>query len=264
MKRIQLFAMFLVLGISIANAWTKNADEAVVVLATKHLSVEAKETLIQYLGDTYLDDVQYLNTLERKKIATHTKEIHFLHLDKEYRPLKVEGDDALKAIEQSLTVIRARHSHSKSEVVKALRVVINLMCDIHNFSRVRIEGIPHSQGDFKFYWTGGDAGSRKNYKPVAWSHFWNAYGSYHVGMSGSLWAEDLSILMDSSRKSFSDGDLNKWVAQIGTDAAKLYTSWAKPDYQMTRRQRNELEELNSEMMARAAYRLAVLLNEAIK
>lgn len=264
MKRIQLFAMFIVLGVSIANAWTKNADEAVVVLATKHLSVEAKSALTHYLGDTYLDDVQYLNTLERKKVATHTKEIHFLHLDKEYKPMEVEGDDALKAIEQSLAVLRARNAHSEDEVVKALRIVINLMCDIHNFSNVRIEGVPQSQADFKFYWTGGDAGNRKKYRPVAWSHFWNAYGSYHIGMSGSLWAEDLSILMENSRKSFSAGDLNKWVAQIGADAAKLYASWATPDYQMTRRQRNELEELNSEMMARAAYRLAALLNDSLK
>ena len=259
MKR--LFAiLILALSVSVANAWVKSGDEAVVVLASKHLNANTSKLLTHYLGDSFADDVQYLNSLERSGNATFSKEIHFLHLKTDYTPSAVEGDDAFKEIERAAAVVKSRHSHSKDEVVKALRTIINLMCDIHNFSNVRIESIPHSQQAFKFKWTGGDAGKYKRYTTVAWSRFWNAYGDFHVGMSGNFWAEDLEYGLGKYAKEYAEGDLTAWVAQIGAKAAELYNSWAKPDYEMSRRQRNELEELNSEMMARAGYRLAKLLN----
>jgi hypothetical protein len=98
---------------------------------------------------------------------------------------------------------------------------------------------------------------------VAWSRFWNAYGDFHAGMSGNYWAEDLEYSLGKNAKAYAEGDITAWVAQIGSKAAELYNSWAKPDYEMSRRQRNELEELNSEMMARAGYRLAKLLNQIL-
>ncbi len=262
MKKILLVVLF-ALTISVANAWNQFAEEGVVVLASKHLSPEATTLLTQYLGDNYADDVQYLRTLERKKVAKHTKEIHYLHLDKDLKPLKVEGDDALVAIEQSLALVRARDLHSRAEVVKALRTIINLMCDIHHISSVRIAGVAHSQQDFKFAAYAGDYGKRKKTTMLKWSNLWSGYSNWHIGFSGNLWAEDMELCLGEKRAELSKGSLHDWVAQIGEKAAELYGR-INPEYVMTRRERNELEELNYEMMARAGYRLAVLLNEAIK
>ena len=47
MKKI-LFVLAFVLTVSVANAWNKMADEGVVVLASKHLSGEAKSMLTNY------------------------------------------------------------------------------------------------------------------------------------------------------------------------------------------------------------------------
>ena len=262
MKKILLVLAF-ALTVSVANAWNKMAEEGVVVLASKHLSSDAKSMLTKYLGDTYADDVQYLQTLERKKSANHTKEIHYLHLDNALLPAKVEGDDALTAIEQSLAVVRARNSYSAGEVRKALRTIINLMCDIHHLSNVRIEGVPHSQQDFTFLAYGGDIGKRKTTSKMKWSKMWSAYSNWHMGFSGNLWAEDIEVCLGAKREELSKGSLNDWATQIGETASKLYAK-ITPEYTMTRRERNELEELNYEMMARAGYRLAVLLNEAVK
>lgn len=262
MKKIYLI-LLLALTVSVANAWEKRPDEGVVVLATKHLSPEAKSMLTQYLGESYFDDVRYLNTLEQKKKATHTKEIHYLHLDKDLKPMKVEGDDALAAIEQSLAVVRTRDSYSKGEVVKALRTVINMMCDIHNLAYIRIEGVPHSQQDFKFTCYSGDYGKRKTTSQIKWSKFWDYYTYWHGGFSGNLWAEDMELCLGEKRAELSKGSMQDWVAQIGEKAAEIYAK-INPEYVMTRRERNELEDLNYEMMARAGYRLAVMLNEAVK
>ncbi len=254
--------IFLVVAFG-ANAWSLTQDEGVVVLATKHLSAEAKSVVENYLGTSYLDDVQYLVNLEKKKAATHPKEIHYLYLDKNLKPMKAEGGDVLTALEEMMTVVRNRNSYSKSEVVYALRSIINLMCDLHNFSNVRIEDVPHSYENFTFQCYGGDMGKRKVATKVWWTRFWNAYGGWHPGFSGNLWAEDLELCHGKQREELSVGSLYDWVAQIGAEASHLYER-IKPEYEMTRRERNELEYLNYEMIARAGYRLAALLNEVVK
>ena len=262
MKKILLVLAF-VLTVSVANAWNKMAEEGLVVLAAKHLSVEAKSMLTKYLGESYSDDVQYLRALEYKKVAKHTKEIHYLHLDNVLYPAKVEGDDALAAIEQSLAVVRARDSYSVDEVRVALRTIINLMCDIHHLSNVRIEGVPHSQQNFTFLVYGGDVGKRKITSKIKWSSLWSSYSNWHNGFSGALWAEDMELCLGDKREELSKGSLHDWATQIGEKAAELYCK-INPEYVMTRRERNELEMLNYEMMTRAGYRLAVLLNNTVK
>jgi hypothetical protein len=262
MKKIFLM-LALVMTVSVASAWEKRSDEGVVVLATKHLSPEAKSMVEKYLGSNYYDDVFYLRTLEAKKQASHSKELRFLHLAADLTPVGVEGEDALKGIEQSLAIVRARDLHSKAEVVKALRTLINLMCEMHNFSYVRIEGTPHSQSDFSFTCYAGDYGKRKTTSKMKWSKFWDIYGGWHTGFSGDLWAEDMELCLGDKREELSKGSLHDWATQIGKRAAELY-GCINPEYVMTRRERNELEELNYEMMACAGYRLAVLLNEVVK
>ena len=158
MKKIFL-VVALALTASVAGAWNNNADEGIVVLASKHLSAEAKSMVNQYLGESFADDVQYLTNLERKKKATHTTEIHYLHLDNRLQPKKVEGDDALATIEEMVAVIRTRDSYPAQTVTKALRILINLVCDIHNFANVRIDGVPHSQTEFSVQCYGGDIGN---------------------------------------------------------------------------------------------------------
>ena len=106
MKKIYL-VLALALGFCVnANAWNKAADAGVVAFASKHLSSEAAALVKKHIGESILDDVQYLTLLETKKKAKHTKEIHYLHLDANLQPMKVEGDDVLKAINNNLKVIR--------------------------------------------------------------------------------------------------------------------------------------------------------------
>ena len=253
--------LVLALTLSSAKAWEKRPDEGVFLLGVNHMTTEAQALVKEYLGENYNDDVRYLNNLEAAKKATHSEEIHYLHLKADFTPAEVEGDDALKAIEESLVIIRNRANHSKAEVQRAMRVVINLMCDMHNLSYVRIEGIPHSQESFSFKSYAGDVGKRKTTSDIKWKNFWVFYTYWHGGFSGALWAEDLDLSLGHKREEFSAGTLRDWAAQVGATSASLLER-INPDYEMTRRERNELEVLNCEMMAKAGFRLAVLFNEA--
>ncbi len=262
MKKIFLIVA-LVLSVSVANAWNKRADEGVVLLAEKHLTAEAKAMLNKYLGDSYADDVCYLYDLESSKTASHSNSIHYLYLDSELQPMEAEGGDALTEIKKVMEVVAGYKSRPDVVVTAALRTVINLMCDIHNLSNVRIESVPHSQKDFTFVWYKGDIGRWKKTSKISWANFWDSYIQWHKGYSGNLWAEELEVNLGDKRAEFSKGSLNDWAAEIGSVANELYAH-IKPEYVMTRRERNELENLNCEMMARAGYRLAALLNGALK
>ena len=177
MKKI-VISLMLVLSVSVANAWVQHCDEAVVILASEHLTPETKALLDQYLGTDYNDDVQYLYALEKAKKAKHTTEIHFLHLDKKLKPKKVKGDDAYVAIVNSLNVVANHKSHSAEEVTTALRTIINLMCDIHTISNVRIDKIPHSMADFTYQSPGAEMGkARKKMNTYKGSATWHNYNN---------------------------------------------------------------------------------------
>ncbi len=263
MKRLFLLFAFAAVA-SVANAWERRADEGVVVFATNHMTEGVKAVFTKYLGTDYYGDTHYLYLLEKEKKAKHSKEIHYLHLDSEFKPAKSEGDDALKAIEEALTVVRARNSHSTEEVIAALRTVINLMCDMHDLAKFRIEGIPHSQSDFKFHRRHHDIGKmRDKLVPMKWSSFWLAYSGRHLGFSGAYWAEDMELNLKDRFTAYSKGSLHDWVAENGAKSASYLTKY-NPDYVMSLRERNELEDVNYDMMLRAGCRLAALLNEVVK
>ena len=259
MKRILLLVVVLVSIASTASAWSPRHDEAAVILATKHLTPRALAFVKDCLGDSYDDDVAYLYKLEKGHQSPYSKSVHKLHLNADLTPKNVDGDDALKGLEQALEVVREHEKYSSFEVIAALRAVINLMCDIHNFANVCIDGVPHSQGDFKFQIVGG----RKGPSTAKWSTFFSSYINFHKGFSATYWAEDFEIYYGSEGMKLANGTLRDWVAQIGAKAAELYAT-NHPGREMPLRERLEYEPLAYEMVASTGYRLAALLNEAVK
>ena len=61
------------MSVSVANAWFKVCDEAVVILAAEHLTPKAKSVVDSYLGTKYGDDVQYLYALEKAQKSKHNE-----------------------------------------------------------------------------------------------------------------------------------------------------------------------------------------------
>lgn len=270
MKKIFLLLAF-VMTISVANAWSKRVDEAVMIVANEHLTTSAKKLVKKYLGKNFADDVQYLYAVEKEQAKTMDKrarrraaEVHYLHLDENFQPKRVKGKDAYKATQEALAVISNHKSHSKAEVTLALRTVINLMCDMHNLSKVRIDDIPHSQRDFKYKLPAGDYGKNLEViKTAKWSKAWNRFDGGYGYFTANYWAEDIRIYLGKDFDKYAKGSLNEWVAESGKMAAH-YLETYKPNAVVPYGFYKWREPVSYEQMIKATCRLAKLLNETIE
>ena len=233
-------------------------------MASQYFAPQTKAVVDRYLGAKYSDDVRYLYNLEAKKKAQHTKEIHYVHLDGNLQPMKVEGDDALVALEAALAVVASYENRSDEEMTKALRTVINLMSDIHHLSNYRIASIPYSQGVHSFTRRSYDYGPKmKETSKVVWNKIWYSFSKRYSGFSAAFWAYEMNVGAAKKKEEYSKGTLRDWVADNGAIAASYLTKYT-PDYFMTPLEFHSLEEVNYGMMARASFRLAALLNSTIK
>lgn len=261
MKKIFLLVAFALVA-SVASAWHTNSNAAVVVLATKHLTPEAKSVVVKHLGKTYEDDCGYIYSLERKLKRVGFTELHYLHLDKNFQPMDVDCDDALVALEKELALLAEREKHSDDEVKRALRFVINLMCDIHNFSNIRIENIPHSHTDFSFRRQKSEY-APNDYLTYKWSNYWIRHSNSYAVFHADLMAEDMELSNGKKYEEFTKGSLRDWVADNGAKAAG-YLEKMSPNSVITLREYLLHDFANYDMMTRAGFRLAVLLNNYIK
>ena len=263
MKKISLFLAF-VLTVAVANAWTNNCEEGIVIMATQHLESRAKAVVDRYLGTKYSDDIHYLYTLEGKKKAKHSKEIHYVHLDENLQPMSVDGDDALVALEEALAVVAAYETRSDEEMTAALRTVINLMSDIHMLSNYRLAAIPYSLKTYTISRHTYDYGKSKDeISKSVWQKMWGAFSRRYSGFSGAFWAYDMNICKSKMKEEYSKGTLREWVVDNGAISAS-YLNKFTPDYILNPYEYNSLEDVNYDMMARASFRLAALLNNTIK
>ena len=271
MKKIFLFVAF-VLTVSVAGAWTKSIDEAVVIVANEHLTPAAKKMVKKYLGKSFEDDVQYLYNVEREKAKTMSKkaraaagEIHLVHLDSNCQPKSVKGKDALKATEAALAIIGNYKSHSKAEVTEALRTVINLMCDMHNLSKARIDGIPHSMRNFTYQIPNGEYGREKEQlsKQLKWPQTWDVFDGGFKHFTPNYWAMDLRAYIGNKYEEYSKGSLREWVVDNGKLSAHYYGIF-KPKSVVSYWDRKWALPVSYDMVAKASCRLAALLNETIK
>ena len=262
MKKILLIAVLAMFGFSAraqVHGWEKRVYEGSMILAQRNLSEEAKVFVDRFLGKSFYEDVQFIYGLEKKNKSEYSKDIHFLYLDKELRPMAHEGDDLIKGIESAVAIVRDRNGRERQEVVSALRTIINLMCDMHTIGHIRLESYPHSLEDFKIYCYSGDTPKyNKRKHQVTWSRFWSIYDAWHNGMTGAMWADDYEMAYGEKAKAAAAGSLYDWAADCGKTASEIY-KWAKPDYEMPRIQRNDLKDLHFEMMAKLGYRLAAML-----
>ena len=265
MKKIFLILAF-ALTVSVANAWQDNCHEGIIILAVEHLTPEAKSAVVKYLGESYDDDIKYLYKLEKAGKAKHTEEIHYLHLDKKFKPKTKKGDknDAYVAINKQLAILKAHNEHSAEENITALRTLIDLMCDIHDLAHYRIKGYPHSYYEFTYKVPKADFG--KDSKKISnhkWATTWSRYGGYPRGFSGKFRAYDMKLCLDGRFAEFTNGNLLTWIADNGKIAAS-YLDMCMPDEIVPFMDHKGIEDVNYDMMIKASCRLAKLLNENLK
>ena len=254
MKRIVLVIAF-VATIFSAQAWTKVVCDASYLITEKYMTEAAKAECNRILA--LKESVDY------KWVADKAAKVS---LDASLLSTTADENDIVVRIEKAAEVLRNRANHSDEEQYKALLTLRNLLPELHTISRIAIEGVEHSQSDFEFTWTAGKEGSKKHEKrgKTTWHRIWsNSFCSWHQGWSSEYYAYDINLRFGKFREQAMQGSVRDWAHEMGLRAKPLY-DWVSPGMLMRHEPRLILEDTHLEMVARAGYRLAALLNECLK
>lgn len=252
MKRLFLIVA-LIASVFTAQAWTKVVNGASHLIARKYMTQQA---IAEYDRIASLKVEYKWTPIKNDKVA----------LDANLQAVAADEKDIVVRIEKALDVLRNRKNYSELEQYGALVTLQNLVPNFHNVARISIEGIDHSQQDFEFTWTAGKEGSKKYEKrgTLTWSRFWtNNFCFWHQGWDSEYYAYDIDLRFGKQREHMQQGDLRTWAHEMGEMAKPLYEKW-QPGCTMNNEHRLIYEDIHLSNVARAGYRLAVLLNDVLK
>lgn len=254
MKRIVLMIAF-VATIFSTQAWTGVVDNASYIIAKKYMTPQA---LAEYNRVMALKSkVEYKWSLDKEARAALTADL---------KSVTTSEKDIVVRLEKAVDVLRNSAKHSEREQFEALMTLRKLIVELHTISRIAIDGIAQSQYDFKFTWTAGKEGSKKHEKrgTVSWMQLWSSNFCYwHQAWSSDYYAYDIDLRFGKLREEAMKGDFREWAHQMGVVAKPMY-EWAMPDMVLAHKPRLLLEDLHLEMVGRAGYRLAAIMNTIVK
>lgn len=254
MKRIVLSIAFVATMLS-AQAWTGLVNKASYIIAKKYMSEQAIAEYNRIWA--FNKSVEYKWSLEKEAKAA---------LNTDLQSVTTDEKDIVVRLEKAVDVLRNSANHSEREQFIALETVKRLIVELHTVSRIAIEGVEHSQHDFQFTWTAGKEGSKKHEKRgrVGWQQLWsNNFCYWHQAWSSEYYAYDIDLRFGKLREEAMKGNVRDWAHQMGAVAKPMY-EWAKPDMVLRHEPRLNLEDLHLEMVGRAGYRLAAIMNSIVK
>ena len=259
MKKIFLIIAF-VATISSAQAWNGVVSRASYLLARKYMT---KEALAEYNRIWRLRE-----SVDYKWVADNTVKVT---LDVDLRSTTADEKDIVVRIEKAIEVLRNSEKHTDAEQFAALETLRRLVIELHTISRIAIDGVEHSQHDFEFTWSGNREGpspdKRDKYEKrgkLTWNKMWSAnFCFWHQGWSSDYYAYDIDLRFGRLREQAMQGSVRDWAQEMGERARPMY-EWAKPDMLLRNEPRLNLEDVHLEMVARAGYRLAAIMNSIVE
>ena len=267
MKKILLAAVFLAATFSV-KAWHHSYDKAVLLVAEQNLNPETLRLVHEYVNEDITRAAGHLAWHRKHDRHLHTAGWHTLHLDKNLQPVVNDDNDAYVQVEKALEVIRNRELYDKSKVSFAIQTVMNLVIDMHNLSNVVIEDIPKSGTDFQLDISQCSVANRPiKWFKYSWKKLWTyRYQTFHGNSvySPQMWSEDIVCMYGDKKAEFSAGTLQDWATDIGTYTKGVYDRLEKEEGRFVHATVQEHEALHMACLARAAYRIAALLNENLK
>lgn len=265
MKKILLITAILLSGALSAKAWNRTLDKAAVEVAWQNLNEDTQRLFKQYVNQEPQRTAGHLEWHRKNGRLLESEGWHRLHLDSNLHPAAKDDNDAYVQINKALEIIRNHSNHEKSTVRLAINIVINLLIDMHNVANITIEGIDISQGDFQTQRSRGTAGGRKpKLTPIKWSYLWgNEYARHRSAFSPEMYAENLQMMFGDKKAEYSNGTLADWATDMGKFALPMYkivTSGGAFHHHFIIAQ----EEAYFSTIAKAAYRIAAILNQNLK
>ena len=267
MKKI-ILAVLLVAATLSAKAWSTNYDKAVLLVASQNYTPETSALVTKYVNKDHTKASNHLAWHRRNGRHLETAGWHSLHLDANLKPAAKDANDALVQIEKALEIVRNHEQHDKAKVSFAIQTVMNLIIDMHNLSNVFIEGIPQSGTDFQLDISQCSVANRPiKWFKYSWKKLWTMrYQTFHGNAvySPQMWSEDIVCMYGDRKADFSAGTLQDWATDIGTYTKGVYDRLEKEEGRFIHATVQEHETLHMACLARAAYRIAVLLNANLK
>ena len=266
MRKIILAAVLLAATLSV-KAWNSTYDKAVYLVAAQNCNSKTLSLLKQYVNEDVSKASNHLAWHRKNGRHLESAGWHKLHLDASLQPAAQDENDAYVQVEKALEVIRNRKQYEHAEVSFAVHTVMNLIVDMHNLSNVVIENIPLSHlDDFKVGTSKGTANGKKAaITPYSWKSLWtHRYVIYHGAYSPQMWAKDVMIMHGNKKEEYSKGTLKDWTLDIGTYTKDIYGVLEANGGNFLHPTIQKYEEFHMSCLARAAFRIAVLLNENLK
>lgn len=240
-----------------AEAWSTQTHKVIAVYATQNLAPKAKKQVERILGGPMADHATWLNTL--KNSVKGSAAWHNIVLDENNKPAR-SGRDAISKIAEYEKVLRNRKHHSADEVATALKSLIHVVSDIHNPSHVLLKDVKRSFG-FKFATTNNRTDAFAKRGTTTWRKFWNTtYSNRHRYFSVEWAAYDLAIYAERDKAEWSKGTPEEWAEGQGRECRPLYDIFTE-DRTIGPEIINRMENIHDRGAARAALRLAALLND---
>ena len=260
-KIIAVFAF--VLLVNSVYAYVPFGHHTVAALADKYLTEKARGEVQTILKSNMIKQSNWLNSLRKKEGQEHTKDWHFFQLDVNGKSTTTAENDGVVQLEKAIEVLRNRANQSEEAVNVALKTVIHLVADMHCLSHIYIDGIEASRG-FKFKNWNEVNGKGSNMWDAQWYNLWEqSYVNRYTFFTPQYYANDIDIYARDKRVEYEKGTPRFWVENCGEDvvrALKDFNTGAIVPITV-----NHTYEFNhTKCMAKAAYRLAALLNEIFK
>ncbi len=265
MKRVIILTLASILMVGKVLAFNDLGHQSIAALADKYLTDNAKIEVKVILKTDMVKASTWLNTLRKNPELAYTKEWHFTTLDANGKSTTMNENDGVVALENAVAVLRDRVNHSDSLVQASLRTVIHLVGDLHCISHIRIDGNEATKGFAYKTWNELPA-SEKRYKisDSSWYSLWeDKFAGRNIIFTPEYYGDDVDIFANEKKAEYEKGTPRFWVENVGEDVVRAL-EFFQPNQTVTTQMNERQEPVHERCMAKAAYRLAALLNDIFK
>ncbi len=246
-KVVILLAAALCAAVQSASAWGRVGHEAIAAIAENHLTERAKANIEKYLDGRSI--VYYAAWMDQQH--DHKPYKHTVTVDKDNEPLSPKKRpelDGMNAISLSLERLQDYENQPKDTVAQDIKFIVHLIGDIHCPAHIVYPKVTR-------FFPVTIMGRVKKYHPV-----WDGMLDYNHGWGYNEWREQLDRYSEEEIAAMAEGTPMSWARENAQRCRVIY-EWAKKDDVLDRKFINQAYPLAEDLVVKASYRLAKLLNE---
>lgn len=245
----------------VSSAWGVLGHKAIVEIAQRHLTDEAKKNIALYMPYDMKQDAVWMDQHRKDKDIAYTTSYHTYVVDAvtgKYDPtVRYSKGDCVRALYVSDYTLRNRSQLNDSTILMNIRMMIHWVGDLHCPTH---SYLPTKNGQ---KWPCVLNGQK-------FKAFHNVYDKMPELLFPGMTPEQVADIIDDASKSeikkISKGGILDWVDEIAAMNWKIYEINPVPQNKKLVMELNpntveESRELCVKQMRNAGYRLAMLLNE---